>query len=598
MRYLAVVTAAAFLLLLEGNCLAQTRLNATEIEAKIEVLLGQMTLEEKLGQLHQLSGLANGSYNPDLLELARKGLLGSTLTVRGARMANELHNATLESRLKIPILMAFDVIHGYRTLFPIPLGETASWDLKAVERASSIAAAEAASAGIHWTFAPMLDVARDPRWGRVMEGSGEDVYLGSEMAKARVRGFQGSDYGQKDKILACAKHFVGYGAAEGGRDYNTVDMSERRLRETYLPPFKAAIDAGVDSFMTAFNELNGMPATANKFLLREILRGEWQFDGLVVSDWNSVEELINHGLAADKSEAARLSLNGGTDMEMNSATYRENGAKLVESGKVTIETINSAVRNVLRIKYRLGLFEQPPFVSEQHEKDTLLKPEFLQAAREIAGKSLVLLKNENETLPIDINKIKQLAVIGSLADDKPNTLDWWPGDARAADSITILQGLRDYVSAANLTSSVAVTFSKGCESVCDSDKDFAAAVIAAGAADFVVVVVGEIRSVSGEAASLSSIDLSGRQLDLVKEIAQTGKPYVVVLKNGRPLTINWLAENAPAILVAWHAGTMVGLRWRMFSSEPSTPVETPHEFPTEPRTNSPQLRLQKHRTTI
>ncbi|OWA53016.1 Periplasmic beta-glucosidase [Hypsibius exemplaris] len=589
MRSFVAALVVVTTLLLGERCLARqpsnSRLSEAEIERQIETLLSQMTLEEKLGQLQQLHGIKDsGMHRPGQLEKVEKGLAGSFYHVRGARNVNVLHNATLQSRLKIPLLLAFDVIHGYRTLFPIPLGEAASWDLKAAERAASIAAAEARSAGVHWTFAPMVDISRDPRWGRVMEGSGEDVHLGVELAKARIRGFQGADYSQKDKVLACAKHLVGYGAAEGGRDYNTVDMSERRLRETYLPPFKAAVDAGVGSFMTAFNDLNGMPATANKFILRDILRGEWEFDGLVVSDHNSVEEMINHGLAADKSEAARLALNAGTDMEMFSGTYLENGAKLVETGKVATETINNAVRNVLRIKFRLGLFENPNApVSAEQEQATLKKPEFLKAAREIAAKSFVLLKNENETLPIDLNKTKRLAVIGALADDKPNTLDWWSGDAHAEDSITILQGLRDFVAAANanLTSPATVTFSKGCESTCDSDKDFPAARIVAAAADFVVIVVGEIREVSGEAGSLSNIDLSGRQLDLVKEIAATGKPYVVVLKNGRPLTITWLAENAPAILVTWHAGTMGGpaVADVLFGAVVNPQWKTPHEFP-------------------
>ncbi|OQV12556.1 Periplasmic beta-glucosidase [Hypsibius exemplaris] len=558
------VAVAIVLVALGVGCQAQAggsspKLTEAEIENRINDLLANMTMAEKLGQLLQLDGLTTGEYRPEHIELAQKGLLGSTLNVRGARMVNELHNATMQSRLKIPILLGFDVIHGYRTLFPIPLGETASWDLEAVERASAIAAAEAASAGLHWTFAPMVDVMRDPRWGRVMEGSGEDVHLGIEMAKARIRGFQGTDYSQKDKVLACAKHFVGYGAAEGGRDYNTVDMSERRLREHYLPPFKASVEAGVGSFMTAFNDLNGVPATANQFLLRQILREEWKFDGLVISDYNAVQELINHGMAADGSEAAMYGLNGGTDMEMLSRTYVDSAARLVETGKVTLATIDTAVRHVLRIKFRLGLFAEPfPFASEELEQQTIKKPEFLQAARELAAKSFVLLKNANQILPIDLTKIRELVVIGSLADDKPNTLDWWAGDARAEDSITILQGLRDYVASANPANPVRVTFSKGCESSCTSDKDFAAAVTAVGTADIAVIVVGEVREVSGEAASLSNIDLSGRQLDLVKAIAETGKPYVIVLKNGRPLTIDWLAMHAPAILVTWHSGTMGG----------------------------------------
>lgn len=525
---------------------------AVNVEQKINVLLAKMTVAEKLGQLQQLDGEADGRFRPEQLELARRGLLGSTLNVRGAKQTNELQRVAVEqSRLKIPILFGFDVIHGYRTLFPIPLGETASWDLQAVENAAHIAAQEARSAGVHWTFAPMVDIARDPRWGRIMEGAGEDVFLGSEMAKARVRGFQGEDFSQTDRVMACAKHFAAYGAAEAGRDYNTVDMSERALRETYLPPFKAAIDANVGSFMTAFDDLNGVPSTANPFLLRQILRGEWKFDGLVISDYTSVKELINHGLAANDADAAMYALNAGTDMEMVSRTYVQNGEALLKSGKVSMKIIDDAVRNVLRVKFRLGLFERP-YIDENLEKNTIKKPEFLQAARESAAKSFVLLKNERETLPIS-KTIKKLAVVGALADDKANTLDWWAGDAKAEDSITIFQGIRD-----KLGATAKIRFEKGCELICDNDRDFDKAVDAARDSDFTILVVGEMRDLSGEAASRTSLDLPGRQLDLVKAIHQTGKPYAVVLKNGRPLTINWLAENSPAILETWHSGTMGG----------------------------------------
>lgn len=510
-----------------------------------------MTLAEKLGQLQQLDGdFPTGAARPDQLAMARKGLLGSTLNVRGAKNANDLQRAALESRLKIPVLTGFDVIHGYRTIFPIPLGETASWDLAQVERDAAVAAAESRSVGVQWTFAPMVDIARDPRWGRVMEGSGEDTFLGSLMAVARVRGFQGDDMSRPDRVMACAKHFAGYGAAEGGRDYNTVDMSERRLREIYLAPFKAAKDAGVGSFMTSFNDLNGVPSTANTFILRDILRGEWKFDGLVVSDYNAVKELIAHGLAANDAEAAMYGLNGGTDMEMVSRTYVENGEALIKSGKVSMKTIDDAVRNILRVKFRLGLF-QNPFVDENLEKTTLKKPEFMREAQTAAAKSFVLLKNERETLPISKN-VKKVAVVGALAEDKANTLDWWAGDGKAEDSITILEGIQRKIGAAK------VRFEKGCELVCDSDKDFDKAVKATKDSDFTILVVGETREISGEAASRSNIDLPGRQLDLVKAIHAGGKPYAVVLKNGRPLTINWLAENSPAILETWHSGTMGG----------------------------------------
>lgn len=537
---LFILTASVFQIIAQTN----------PVEQKINALIARMTLAEKLGQLQQLDGDYQGFARPEQFELARKGLLGSTLNVRGAKYTNELQRAALQSRLKIPVLFGFDVIHGYRTIFPIPLGQAASWDPGMVERDSAIAAAESRSVGLHWTFAPMVDISRDPRWGRVMEGAGEDPFLGSLMSAAQVRGFQGNDYSRPDKIMACAKHFAGYGAAEGGRDYNTVDMSERTLRDVYLVPFKAAKDAGVGSFMTAFDDLNGIPSTANPFLLKQILRSEWKFDGLVVSDYNAVKELINHGLAADENEAAMYALNAGTDMEMVSRTYNQYGEQLVKSGKVSIKTIDDAVRNVLRVKFRLGLFDHP-FVDENLEKVTLKKPEFLEAAKLSAIRSFVLLKNDRETLPIS-KDLKHIAVVGALAADKPNTLDWWAGDGKSEDSITILEGIQQKVG------SERVHFEKGCELICDSDKDFDKAVDAAKQSDFTVIVVGETRDISGEAASRSNIDLPGLQLGLVKAIHATGRPYAVVLKNGRPLTINWLAENSPAILETWHSGTMGG----------------------------------------
>src|SRR5438477_6713510 len=346
-----------------------------DIEKDINALIARMTLEEKLGQLQQLDGEGNGNFRPEHRDLARKGLLGSTLNVRGAQKTNELQRiAVAESRLKIPLIFGFDVIHGYRTVFPVPLAEASSWDPAVAERSASVAAAEARAAGVHWTFAPMLDIARDARWGRIVEGAGEDPYLGAAMARARVRGFQGRDYSAPDKILACAKHWVAYGAAEAGRDYNTTDMSERTLREIYFPPFKAAVDEGVGTFMSAFNDLNGVPSSANPFTLTKVLRGEWKFDGFVVSDYTSVEELIKHGLAANGSEAASLALNAGVDMEMVSRLYNQHGAELVKGGKLTQATIDEAVRRILRIKFRLGLFDDP-YADEARERSVILSPQ-------------------------------------------------------------------------------------------------------------------------------------------------------------------------------------------------------------------------------
>ena len=560
----------------------------SDIEKRIDALLAQMTLEEKLGQLQQLDGHADGKYRPEHLELARKGLLGSTLNVRGAKQTNELQKVAVEqSRLKIPMIFGFDVIHGYRTIFPVPLGEAASWDPVAVERAASVAALETRASGVHWTFAPMVDIARDARWGRIVEGSGEDPYLGSIMARARVRGFQGADYSASDKVVATAKHFVAYGAAEAGRDYGTTDMSERVLREVYLPPFKAAVDAGVGTFMTAFNDLNGVPATGNPFLLTDVLRGEWKFDGFVVSDYTAVLELMNHRLAANEAEAAQHGLNAGTDMEMVSQFYNKHGAELLRQGKLSQKTIDEAVRRILRIKFRLGLFEKP-YADEAREQAAVFNGANVAAAREIAARSMVLLKNERATLPLK-KDIRSVAVIGPLADDPKAMLGSWAGDGRASDAVTLLAGIKEKVpgakilhakgvaidvpgatgnfdakpvnaenaggtnvtSAANIEAARSATTPVGPNSIQE-------AVNAARAADVTILAVGETAEMSGEAASRTSLELPGRQLEMIQAIHAVGKPYVVVLMNGRPLTINWLADNSPAILESWFPGTQAG----------------------------------------
>ncbi|HEV2761772.1 MAG TPA: glycoside hydrolase family 3 C-terminal domain-containing protein, partial [Pyrinomonadaceae bacterium] len=415
---------------------------------------------------------------------------------------------------------------------------------------AAVAAREARAAGVHWTFAPMVDIARDARWGRVAEGAGEDPFLGSVMARARVRGFQGADYSAQDRVVACAKHWVGYGAAEAGRDYNTTEISESALREIYFPPFKAAIDAGVGTFMSAFNDLNGVPASANPYTLTKVLRGEWKFDGLVVSDYESVRELLNHGVAADESEAARQGLSAGVDMEMVSRLYNKHGARLVRQGGLSQREIDEAVRRVLRIKFRAGLFENP-YADESRERAALLAPAHLAAAREIAARSMVLLKNERGALPLDKN-LKSLAVVGALADDQLNQLGSWTGDGRKEDAVTPLAALRERFPRTK------ITYARGCDIKCESAEGFDEAVRAARSSDATVLVLGESADMSGEAASRTSLDLPGRQLDLVKAVHATGKPYVVVLMNGRPLTVNWLAENAPAVLEAWFPGTQAG----------------------------------------
>ena len=523
-----------------------------DVERRVNALLAQMTLAEKLGQLQQLDGEGNGNFRPEHLDLVRKGLLGSTLGVRNGGRPNQLQRVAVEeSRLKIPLLFGFDTIHGYRTIFPIPLAEAASWDPSLAERSSSIAAKEAYAAGLRWTFAPMVDIARDPRWGRITEGAGEDPYLGAAFARARVHGFQGNDYSQPGKVLACAKHWVAYGAAEGGRDYNTTEVSEQTLQSIYFPPFRAAVDAGVGTFMSAFNALNGVPTSANHFTLTKVLRDEWKFDGFVVSDYTAVKELINHGYAANDKEAAWLALNAGVDMEMVSRLFNQHGPALLAEKKWSQATIDEAVRRILRIKFRLGLFERP-YVDESLEKTAYLSVDSRAVAREIAGKSMVLLKNERDTLPL-AKTIRSVAVIGPLADDKRSPLGWWSGDGRDEDTITPLAGIRKKVS-----TQTKVTYAKGCDVLADDTSGFAEATAAARDSDVAIVVVGEPKDFAGEAASRASLDLPGRQMDLVKEVARVGKPTIVVLVNGRPPTIGWIVDNVPSILEAWMGGTESG----------------------------------------
>jgi len=531
---------------------APPNMSSAEIDRKVASTLKHMTVKEKLGQLQQLCGTWDGDALPEDFELARQGRLGSTIFIRGAKRTVELQRVAVEeSRLHIPILFAFDVIHGYRTIFPVPLGEAASWDPPGAERAASIAAAEASAGGVRWTFAPMVDIARDPRWGRIVEGAGEDPYLGMAMAVARVRGFQGINFGLPDKIVACAKHWVAYGAAEGGRDYNTAEVSERTLREIYFPPFKAALDAGVGTFMSAFNDLDGVPGSVNSFTLSKVLRGEWHFDGLVVSDYNAVNELIAHGVAADGKDAAAQALNAGVDMEMFSRLYNEYGGELIKERKLSERTIDEAVRRVLRLKYQLGLFERP-YADEAHESATLLNPAHLKAARDLAARSFVLLKNEHGTLPLN-PELKSIAVIGPLADDSRSILGSWCGDGRKEDAVTLLAGIR-----AKLPATTKINYAKGCDVAGNSTEGFGEAENATRQSDFVIVAVGETADMSGEAASRSSLDLPGRQLELIQAIQAVGKSYAVVLMNGRPLSINWVASNSPAILETWFAGTQGG----------------------------------------
>ncbi|MDD5630252.1 MAG: glycoside hydrolase family 3 N-terminal domain-containing protein [Elusimicrobia bacterium] len=542
-------TAAALLILCASGSLRAAA--PADVEKRVEDLLGRMTVAEKLGQLQQLDGEADGASRPEHFELARQGRLGSTLNVRGARRVNELQKAALEARLAIPILFGYDVIHGYRTIFPIPLAEAASFDPAVAERGAAVAAAEAAAAGVRWTFAPMVDIARDARWGRIAEGSGEDTYLGSALARARVAGFQGQDYSAPDKVAACAKHWAAYGAAEAGRDYNTTEVSENTLRNVYFPPFRAAVEAGVATFMSAFNDLGGVPSSANPFTLDTVLRKEWGFDGFVVSDYTSVAELINHGFAADGSEAARKALSAGVDMEMVSRLYNQNGVELLKSGGLSMKVLDEAVRRVLRVKFRAGLFDQP-YADESREKE-LLSPANLKAARAAAGRSMVLLRNKGGILPL-AKDLDSLAVIGPLADDQAALLGSWIGDGRASDAVSILDAVRAAVSPKTKVSSA-----RGCEVSGGDDEALAQAVKLARRSRAVVLVLGEGPDMSGEASSRSDIGLPGRQVELARRVAALGKPMAVVLLNGRPLALTALAEAVPALLEAWQPGTQGGL---------------------------------------
>src|SRR6266702_1127710 len=515
----------------------------------LQLLLAFLALASAAPATAQRSSAAR---NIDSL-LARKGLVGSFLNLTGAAATHDAQRiAVTESRLKIPLIFGYDVMHGYRTIFPIPLGETASWDPEAAEAAARVAAREAAAAGVHWTFAPMVAIARDPRWGRIAEGSGEDPYLGSAMAAARVRGFQGSDPRAPDAVLATVKHFAAYGGAEGGRDYNTVDLSERTLREVYLPPYRAALDAGAATVMTSFNEIGGIPSTASPWLMTTVLRREWGFKGFVVSDWTAVAELINHGVAGSRADAGKLALEAGVDMDMVSRIYVSDLPALVRAGRIPVTVVNEAVRRVLRAKAALGLFEDPDHgASPERERAALLAPEHRQLARRVAEESIVLLKNEGQVLPLAA-RVKTLAVIGPVADDKASALGSWPGRGEPQDAVTPLEGIKQRAG------SVSVVYAKGCGITDTTTAGFAEAVAAAKRADLAVLVLGEAGDMSGEAASRADIDLPGVQPRLLEAIHATGTPVVLVLMNGRPLTIPWAAEHVPTIVESWFLGVEDG----------------------------------------
>jgi beta-glucosidase len=449
-------------------------------------------------------------------------------------------------------MFGLDVIHGFKTTFPIPLAEAASWDPDVVELSARVSATEAAAAGVNWTFAPMVDIARDPRWGRIAEGSGEDPYLGAVMAAARVHGFQGTSLADSSSIAACAKHYAGYGAAEGGRDYNTADVPERTLRDVYLVPFKAALDAGAATFMASFNEIDGVPSSGSRFLLTTILRGEWKFDGFVVSDWNSIGELIPHGFVANPGEAAERAINAGLDMDMESHCYRDSLESLLVQGRVTRATLDEAVRRILRVKFRLGLFVDPyRHCTPEREQRALRRPAHVAAARRVSRESIVLLKNAGGTLPLPTT-IKSIAVVGPLAHNHGDLVGTWAGPTDTNNVVTLLDGVREAVPAAR------IVYALGCSIDGAESTGIAAAVAAARQCDAVILAVGESEEMSGEASCRSSLDLPGRQSDLVRAICATGVPTVLILMNGRPLVLSWEQDHTPAILETWFLGHEAG----------------------------------------
>jgi beta-glucosidase len=552
--------------------IAATQIKKEPIDRKVDSVLNLMTLEEKIGQMNQYNGfweitgpVPKEGQAVKKYEDLKKGYVGSMLNVKGVKDVHALQKIAVEqTRLHIPLLFGFDVIHGYKTISPIPLAEAASWDLVAIRKSAAIAAEEASAVGINWTFAPMVDVSRDARWGRVMEGAGEDTYLGSKIAVARIQGFQGDDFSTNKTILACAKHFAGYAFAESGRDYNTVDVSESTLQNTVFPPFKASVEAGVRTFMNSFNELNGIPATANAYLQRKILKGDWKFRGFVVSDWGSMKEMIAHGYVADEKSAAEASVNAGSDMDMESYVYVEHLATLVREGKVKEVLIDDAARRILKVKFELGLFDNPyKYCDEKHEKETVGKSEFQEGVLDMAKKSIVLLKNNNDLLPLKKSGQK-IALIGALANDKTSPLGSWRIGADDNTAVSVLEGLQKY-------SGNQLTYTKGADvnvgrtqfmfetKINMTDKTgFAEAIAVAKQADVVVMVLGEHGLQTGEGRSRTDIDMPGVQQELLEEIFKVNKNIVLVLNNGRPLAIPWAAENIPAIVEAWHLGTQSG----------------------------------------
>lgn len=537
-------TIALFIIVLAFTGCKKPKQTSNDLTSKVDALLEQMTLDEKIGQLVQKNtGLSDS--------LVRAGGVGSVLNEVNVDEVNRLQKIAIEeSRLGIPLVFARDVIHGFHTILPIPIGLASSWNPELVKEGAHISALEARTAGIHWTFAPMIDVTRDPRWGRIAECYGEDPYLTAELGKAAIQGFQGNDLSNKNTIAACAKHFAAYGAAEAGRDYHTVTLPENELRDVYLPPFKASVEAGASTFMTAFNEINGIPASGSEFLTRQILRKEWNYPGMVVSDWSSVQQLVVHGFVKDKKQAAIKAIKAGVDMEMASTCYEDNLKALVEAGIVDEKLIDEAVQRVLEFKFKLGLFDNP-FTNPNDYPETL-NPNHLNAAKNVAIESMVLLKNNNNTLPLEKN-INKVAVIGPLANAPHDQMGTWVFDGDKKNSVTPLQAISDYLGEEK------VNFAQGLEiSRTKSHQDFAKAIQAAKKSDVVLLFIGEESILSGESHCRADISLPGAQTELINELAKTGKPIVGIVMAGRPLTFENEAQQMDAILYAWHGGSMAG----------------------------------------
>jgi beta-glucosidase len=550
-----------FLLLIALGCANEKQSNTTA-NHKVDSLLQIMTVEEKVGQLNFPVGdlfntgpTVRTTESARFDELIKQGKITGLFNVHGARYTARLQKiAVEESRLGIPLLFGADVIHGFKTVFPLPLAEAASWDLEAIELAARVAAIEATASGINFNFAPMVDIARDARWGRVSEGAGEDSYLGSLIAAARVRGFQGSQLSDANTLAACVKHFAAYGAPIAGRDYNTVDMSLQTLHETYLPPYKAAVEAGSATIMTSFNELNGIPATGHNYLLQEVLRKQWGFKGMVVSDWQSIGEMLDHGFVADSLEAAKKAIEAGTDMDMMADIYLKKIPVLIANGQLDPKVLDQAVRRVLELKFKLGLFDNPYLYSDTvREQNEIRSASNLAAAHEVAKKSIVLLKNENNILPLS-KDIKRLAVIGPLANNKEDMNGSWSFFGEAQHPVSILEGIKGKVSPATK-----ISFAEGCNLYDNETGKFAEAVRMAKEADVVVMVLGESAVMNGEGASRADITLPGVQQQLLEAVHKTNKPIVVLLMNGRPLAIEWMSKNVSGIVETWTLGSQAGL---------------------------------------